>query len=214
MLFLPGKKTKLFWKLHSKSMSWESLFLQSHLVLLVKYNFYLFLNLTYICGNFCSLWAIDKPVYILIRDASVLQIFIDTIPNLMFFSTMKRPSQERQEKHLFPADFDISDISGKPMPASVTYHSPITKNPDVRSAIEGVKYIADTMKSDEESNNVRIYLHHFMLYLSIILSFSFILPPSFHNVCSSRHFCNSLNRSTYSTFLFIWLLCLSLCLFI
>lgn len=113
----------------------------------------------------------------------------------MFFSTMKRPSQERQEKHLFPADFDISDISGKPMPASVTYHSPITKNPDVRSAIEGVKYIADTMKSDEESNNVRIYLHHFMLYLSIILSFSFILPPSFHNVCSSRHFCNSLNRS-------------------
>lgn len=76
----------------------------------------------------------------------------------MFFSTMKRPSQERQDKTLFPTDFDISDISGKPMPASVTYHSPITKNPDVRSAIEGVKYIADTMKSDEESNNVRTFV--------------------------------------------------------
>uniref|UniRef100_A0A672NWK2 Cholinergic receptor, nicotinic, alpha 1 (muscle) n=1 Tax=Sinocyclocheilus grahami TaxID=75366 RepID=A0A672NWK2_SINGR len=85
--------------------------------------------------------------------AWVRKIFIDTIPNLMFFSTMKRPSQERQEKRLFPADFDIADISGKPMPASVTYHSPITTNPDVRSAIEGVKYIADTKKSDEESNN-------------------------------------------------------------
>uniref|UniRef100_A0A673MWZ6 Cholinergic receptor nicotinic alpha 1 subunit n=1 Tax=Sinocyclocheilus rhinocerous TaxID=307959 RepID=A0A673MWZ6_9TELE len=102
--------------------------------------------------------------------AWVRKIFIDTIPNLMFFSTMKRPSQERQEKHLFPADFDISDISGKPMPASVTYHSPITKNPDVRNAIEGVKYIADTMKSDEESNNaaeewkfVAMVLDHILL---------------------------------------------------
>ncbi len=104
----------------------------------------------------------------------------------MFFSTMKRPSQERQEKHLFPADFDISDISGKPMPASVTYHSPITKNPDVRSAIEGVKYIADTMKSDEESNNVRAFtwiiflkcLHLFVnKFRSVVLllhSFTFI----------------------------------------
>uniref|UniRef100_A0A671TB77 Cholinergic receptor, nicotinic, alpha 1 (muscle) n=1 Tax=Sinocyclocheilus anshuiensis TaxID=1608454 RepID=A0A671TB77_9TELE len=102
--------------------------------------------------------------------AWVRKIFIDTIPNLMFFSTMKRPSQERQEKRLFPADFDISDISGKPMPASVTYHSPITKNPDVRSAIEGIKYIADTMKSDEESNNaaeewkfVAMVLDHILL---------------------------------------------------
>lgn len=76
----------------------------------------------------------------------------------MFFSTMKRPSQKQQDKRVFPPDFDISDISGKPTPASVTYHSPITKNPDVRSAIEGVKYIADTMKSDEESNNVRTFL--------------------------------------------------------
>ncbi|XP_051986274.1 acetylcholine receptor subunit alpha [Xyrauchen texanus] len=102
--------------------------------------------------------------------AWVRKIFIDTIPNLMFFSTMKRPSQERQDKHLLPADFDISDISGKPTPASVTYHSPITKNPDVRSAIEGVKYIADTMKSDEESNNaaeewkfVAMVLDHILL---------------------------------------------------
>ena len=83
------------------------------------------------------------------------QIFIDTIPNLMFFSTMKRPSLEKQNKSIYSADLDISDISGKPNPASVTYQSPILKNPDVRSAIEGVKYIAETMKSDEESNNVR-----------------------------------------------------------
>lgn len=44
--------------------------------------------------------------------------------------------------------------AGNPTPTSVTYQSPIVKNPDVRSAIEGVKYIAETMKSDEESNNV------------------------------------------------------------
>lgn len=97
---------------------------------------------------------------------AVPQIFIDTIPNLMFFSTMKRPSEERQEKRLFPADFDISDISGKPMPSSVTYHSPITKNSDVRSAIEGVKYIADTMKSDEESNNVRTFTCNLFFVIS------------------------------------------------
>lgn len=130
-------------------------------VYLFSLDFNLFLNCTYI---WCILVYFELliTVEILIRDimltfSSVPQIFIDTIPNLMFFSTMKRPSQERQEKRLFPADFDISDISGKPMPASVTYHSPITKNPDVRSAIEGVKYIADTMKSDEESNNVRTF---------------------------------------------------------
>lgn len=45
--------------------------------------------------------------------------------------------------------------AGNPVPTSVTYQPPIIKNPDVRSAIEGVKYIAETMKSDEESNNVR-----------------------------------------------------------
>lgn len=48
----------------------------------------------------------------------------------------------------------LSPPAGNPTPTSVTYQSPIVKNPDVRSAIEGVKYIAETMKSDEESNNV------------------------------------------------------------
>lgn len=71
----------------------------------------------------------------------------------MFFSTMKRPGKEKQNKTIYGADFDISDISGN-QTTSVHYKSPITKNPDVRSAIEGVKYIAETMKSDEESNNV------------------------------------------------------------
>ncbi|MBN3326400.1 ACHA protein, partial [Atractosteus spatula] len=83
----------------------------------------------------------------------VRKIFIDTIPNIMFFSTMKRPSREKQEKRIFVTDMDISEISGKPTPASITFQSPITKNPDVRTAIEGVKYIAETMKSDQESNN-------------------------------------------------------------
>lgn len=73
----------------------------------------------------------------------------------MFFSTMKRPSLEKEAKPIYSADLDISDISGKPHPATVTYQSPMLKNPDVRSAIEGVKYIAETMKSDEESSNVR-----------------------------------------------------------
>ncbi|XP_062422492.1 acetylcholine receptor subunit alpha [Pungitius pungitius] len=115
--------------------------------------------------------------------AWIRKVFIETIPNMMFFSTMKRPGQEIRQKRMFPTDMDISDISGKahgercsivtlktrgssvcvstttcvscagnPAPTSVTYQSPITKNPDVRSAIEGVKYIAETMKSDEESN--------------------------------------------------------------
>lgn len=75
----------------------------------------------------------------------------------MFFSTMKRPAKERLDKNIYGADFDISDISGKPTPTAVTYQSPIIKNPDVRSAIEGVKYIAETMKSDEESNSVRLW---------------------------------------------------------
>ncbi|XP_027131916.1 acetylcholine receptor subunit alpha isoform X2 [Larimichthys crocea] len=124
----------------------------------------------------------------------IRKVFIETIPNMMFFSTMKRPSQEIRQKRLFPTDMDISDISGKttaeqfdsfplcipnnynlssagnPTPTSVTYQSPITKNPDVRSAIEGVKYIAETMKSDEESNNaaeewkfVAMVLDHILL---------------------------------------------------
>ncbi|KAJ3610422.1 hypothetical protein NHX12_022514 [Muraenolepis orangiensis] len=66
----------------------------------------------------------------------VRKVFIQTIPNLMFFSTMKRPSQEIR----------------KPTATNVRFDSPITKNPEVRSAIEGVNYIAETMKSDEEYN--------------------------------------------------------------
>lgn len=86
---------------------------------------------------------------------SIPQIFIDTIPNFMFFSSMKRPSQEQKNKRLLPANVDISDISGKPVPTSVTFQSPIIKNPEVQSAIEGVKYIAETMRTDEESCNVK-----------------------------------------------------------
>lgn len=71
----------------------------------------------------------------------------------MFFSTMKRPGKEKQTKSIQPPDFDISEISGNQATA-VPYQTTITKNPDVRTAIEGVKYIAETMKSDEESNNV------------------------------------------------------------
>lgn len=41
------------------------------------------------------------------------QVFIETIPNMMFFSTMKCPSQEIRQKRLFPTDMDISDISGE-----------------------------------------------------------------------------------------------------
>lgn len=71
------------------------------------------------------------------------------------------PSEPRKKRgwmfHLH--DYNLSPLSlssaGNPNPTSVTYQSPIAKNPDVRSAIEGVKYIAETMKSDEESNNVR-----------------------------------------------------------
>lgn len=71
----------------------------------------------------------------------------------MFFSTMKRPGKEKQSKRIQLADFDISEISGN-QATSVPYETNITKNPDVGNAIEGVKYIAETMKSDEESNNV------------------------------------------------------------
>ncbi|KAJ8416880.1 hypothetical protein AAFF_G00327580 [Aldrovandia affinis] len=95
----------------------------------------------------------------------VRELFIETIPNMMSFSTMKK-----QEKQVFSVDFDISDISGKPTPSSVTFQSPIIKNPDVRSAIDGVKYIAETMKSDQESNKaaeewkfVAMVLDHILL---------------------------------------------------
>ncbi|XP_034429927.1 acetylcholine receptor subunit alpha-like [Hippoglossus hippoglossus] len=99
----------------------------------------------------------------------VRKVFIETIPNIMFFSTMKRPGKEKQNKSIYGADMDISDISGN-QTTSVPYQSPITKNPDVHSAIEGVKYIAETMKSDEESNNaaeewkfVAMVLDHILL---------------------------------------------------
>uniref|UniRef100_A0A3P9JGB4 Cholinergic receptor nicotinic alpha 1 subunit n=1 Tax=Oryzias latipes TaxID=8090 RepID=A0A3P9JGB4_ORYLA len=99
----------------------------------------------------------------------VRKVFIETIPNLMFFSTMKRPAKEKQNKPVYTAEFDISEISGNQATA-VHYQSPLTKNPDVRSAIEGVKYIAETMKSDEESNNaaeewkfVAMVLDHILL---------------------------------------------------
>ncbi|KAM3917506.1 acetylcholine receptor subunit alpha-1-A-like [Leptodactylus fuscus] len=80
------------------------------------------------------------------------KVVIETIPNMMFFSTMKRPSQEKKGKKIFTEDIDISDISGKLGPATDTYQSPILKNPEVKSAIEGVKYIAESMNSDQESN--------------------------------------------------------------
>uniref|UniRef100_A0A5F9DFL3 Cholinergic receptor nicotinic alpha 1 subunit n=1 Tax=Oryctolagus cuniculus TaxID=9986 RepID=A0A5F9DFL3_RABIT len=83
----------------------------------------------------------------------VRKVFIDTVPNIMFFSTMKRPSREKQEKKIFTEDIDISDISGKPGPPPLGFHSPLIKHPEVKSAIEGIKYIAETMKSDQESSN-------------------------------------------------------------
>ncbi|XP_071977776.1 acetylcholine receptor subunit alpha-1-B [Engystomops pustulosus] len=104
----------------------------------------------------------------------VRKIFIETIPNMMFFSTMKRPSQEKQK--IFAEDIDISEISGKLGPAAVVYQSPILKNPDVKSAIEGVKYIAETMKSDQESNKaseewkfVAMVLDHILLALFMVV---------------------------------------------
>ncbi|XP_043931496.1 acetylcholine receptor subunit alpha [Protopterus annectens] len=109
--------------------------------------------------------------------AWVRKIFIETIPNVMFFSTMKRPSQDKQEKRVFTEDIDISDISGKPGPASVTYQSALTKNPDVKSAIEGVKYIAETIKSDQESSNaaeewkfVAMVVDHILLGVFMMVS--------------------------------------------
>nr|prf acetylcholine receptor alpha1b [Xenopus laevis] len=100
----------------------------------------------------------------------VRKIFIETIPNIMFFSTMKRPSQEKQPQKTFAEEMDISHISGKLGPAAVTYQSPALKNPDVKSAIEGIKYIRETMKSDQESNKaseewkfVAMVLDHILL---------------------------------------------------
>ncbi|KAM4626581.1 acetylcholine receptor subunit alpha-1-A-like [Discoglossus pictus] len=55
-------------------------------------------------------------------------------------------------KKIFTEANDISDTSGKLGPAAVTYQSPVLKNPDVKTAIEGIKYIAETMKSDQEPN--------------------------------------------------------------
>ncbi|CAL8369943.1 unnamed protein product [Gadus morhua 'NCC'] len=79
----------------------------------------------------------------------------------------KRPSQDIRQKRLFPIEMDIS---GKPTPTNVPLNSQITKNPEVRSAIEGVSYIAETMKSDEEANNaaeewkfVAMVLDHILL---------------------------------------------------
>lgn len=66
----------------------------------------------------------------------------------------------------WPQPVPALSSTGNPTPTSVTYQSPIAKNPDVRSAIEGVKYIAETMKSDEESNNVRLRLHEQWIYTS------------------------------------------------
>uniref|UniRef100_A0A3Q3JH05 Neurotransmitter-gated ion-channel ligand-binding domain-containing protein n=1 Tax=Monopterus albus TaxID=43700 RepID=A0A3Q3JH05_MONAL len=99
----------------------------------------------------------------------VRKVFIETIPKIMFFSTMKHPGKEKQKKSIYGADFDISDISGN-QTCAAPYQSSITKNPEVRSAIEGVKYIAETIKSDEESNSaaeewmfVAMVLDHILL---------------------------------------------------
>lgn len=86
---------------------------------------------------------------------------------------MKRPGKEKPAKsNIYGGDFDISDISGN-QATSVPYQSPIIKNPDVRSAIEGIKYIAETMKSDEESNNVIFLTHRVSLTWSFNKSFCF-----------------------------------------
>ncbi len=83
----------------------------------------------------------------------------ETHENFVTFFLIKKKNTQSptQSPQLQPVP-DLS-YAGNPTPTSVTYQSPIAKNPDVRSAIEGVKYIAETMKSDEESNNVRQQLH-------------------------------------------------------
>ncbi|KAM4698128.1 acetylcholine receptor subunit alpha-1-A [Rhinophrynus dorsalis] len=106
----------------------------------------------------------------------VKKIFIEIIPRIMFFSTMKRPKQEKQKKKIFTEDIDISDISGKLESTAVTHQSPVLRNPDVKSAIDGVKYIAETMKSDQESNKaseewkfVAMVLDHILLAVFMIV---------------------------------------------
>ncbi|NP_001079601.1 acetylcholine receptor subunit alpha-1-A precursor [Xenopus laevis] len=104
------------------------------------------------------------------------KIFIETIPRVMFFSTMKRPAQDQHKKKIFTEDIDISDISGKLGPTAEKYQSPILKNPDVKSAIEGAKYVAETMKSDQESTKaseewkfVAMVLDHLLLAVFMIV---------------------------------------------
>uniref|UniRef100_A0A8C6D968 Acetylcholine receptor subunit alpha n=1 Tax=Moschus moschiferus TaxID=68415 RepID=A0A8C6D968_MOSMO len=105
----------------------------------------------------------------------VRKVFIDTIPNIMFFSTMKRPSREKQDKKIFTEDIDISDISGKPGPPPMGFHSPLMKHPEVKSAIEGIKYIAETMKSDQESNNAAEEWKYVAMVMDHILLAVFML---------------------------------------
>uniref|UniRef100_A0A2I2YQY0 Acetylcholine receptor subunit alpha n=1 Tax=Gorilla gorilla gorilla TaxID=9595 RepID=A0A2I2YQY0_GORGO len=105
----------------------------------------------------------------------VRKVFIDTIPNIMFFSTMKRPSREKQDKKIFTEDIDISDISGKPGPPPMGFHSPLIKHPEVKSAIEGIKYIAETMKSDQESNNAAAEWKYVAMVMDHILLGVFML---------------------------------------
>uniref|UniRef100_A0A8C2NVN7 Acetylcholine receptor subunit alpha n=1 Tax=Capra hircus TaxID=9925 RepID=A0A8C2NVN7_CAPHI len=105
----------------------------------------------------------------------VRKVFIDTIPNIMFFSTMKRPSREKQDTKIFTEDIDISDISGKPGPPPMGFHSPLIKHPEVKSAIEGIKYIAETMKSDQESNNAAEEWKYVAMVMDHILLAVFML---------------------------------------
>jgi len=92
---------------------------------------------------------------------------------------MKRPSRDKPDKKIFAEDIDISEISGKQGPVPVNFYSPLTKNPDVKNAIEGIKYIAETMKSDQESSNVRHSLrviHPLLSYCYIFSFFPFSYP--------------------------------------
>uniref|UniRef100_UPI00358F9D36 acetylcholine receptor subunit alpha-like n=1 Tax=Myxine glutinosa TaxID=7769 RepID=UPI00358F9D36 len=80
------------------------------------------------------------------------KIFIETIPGLMFFSSMKRPVEQHKPPRL-PEDLDIAEISGNQGPAGNLYQWPLAYDPDVRCAISGVKYIAEQMKLEDESNH-------------------------------------------------------------
>lgn len=90
---------------------------------------------------------------------------------------MKRPSRDKPDKNIFAEDIDISEISGKPGSVPVNFYSPLTKNPDVKNAIEGIKYIAETMKSDQEASNVRHFLCMIHFLLSNCYFFGKISPP-------------------------------------